>query len=121
MLGTFFLIFTIILGMLVAANSLTSPPLLPYGTLHLVAYTHMALLGFVLNTIMGALSHLIPMTLAVRRVANAKKRGPYLDRLTAMMDRWRTVQIGGLSSAPWDWGSSRLSPGTSRSPRRLFT
>jgi hypothetical protein len=97
MLGTFFLIFTIILGMLVAANSLTSPPLLPYGTLHLVAYTHMALLGFVLNTIMGALSHLIPITLAVRRVPSTKKRGPYLDRLTAIMDRWRTVQIGGLS------------------------
>jgi hypothetical protein len=97
LLGTFFLLFTIILGMLVAANSLTTPPVMPYGTLHLVAYTHMALLGFVLNTIMGALSHLIPITLAVRRVPSSKKRGAYLDRLTAVMDRWRTVQIGGLS------------------------
>jgi hypothetical protein len=97
LLGTFFLLFTVILGILVAANSLSTPPLMPYGTLHLVAYTHMALLGFVVNTIMGALSHLLPIALAVRRVPSNKKRGPYLDRLTAVMDRWRTLQIGGLS------------------------
>ena len=97
LIGTFFLLVTIVLGMLVAANSLTTPPKMPYGTLHLVAYTHMALIGFVLNTIMGALSHLLPITLAVRRVPSAKKRGAYLERLTAIMDRWRTVQIGGLS------------------------
>jgi hypothetical protein len=97
LIGTFFLLFTIILGVLVAANSLSTPPTMPYGTLHLVAYTHMALIGFVLNTIMGALSHLIPITLAVRRVPSNKKRGAYLNHLTAIMDRWRTVQIGGLS------------------------
>lgn len=97
LLGTFFLLFTVILGILVAANSLSTPPLMPYGTLHLVAYTHMALVGFVVNTIMGALSHLVPVTLAVSRVPSNKKRGPYLDRLTAIMNRWRTVQIGGLS------------------------
>ena len=97
LLGTFFLLFTIILGILVAANSLSNPPLMPYGTLHLVAYTHMALVGFMVNTIMGALSHLIPVTLTVSRVKSNNKRGPYLDQLTAIMDRWRTVQIGGLS------------------------
>ncbi len=97
LLGTFFLLFTIILGILVAANSLSNPPFMPYGTLHLVAYTHMALVGFVVNTIMGALSHLIPITLAVSRVTSHKKRGLYLEQLTTIMDRWRTVQIGGLS------------------------
>jgi hypothetical protein len=97
LIGTFFLLFTIILGVLVGANSLSNPPLMPYGTLHLVAYTHMMLVGFVVNTIMGALSHLIPVTLAVSRVPSNKKRGPYLDQLTTIMDRWRTVQIGGLS------------------------
>lgn len=96
LIGTFFLQFTIVLGILVAANSLSNPPRMPYGTLHLVAYTHTALIGFVLNTIMGALSHLIPITLAVSRVPSNKKRGPYLDRLTTIMDRRRTVQIGGL-------------------------
>jgi len=97
LLGTFFLLLTVILGMLVAANSASTPPFMPYGTLHLVAYTHMALVGFVVNTIMGALSHLLPVALAFNRVPSNKKRGPYLDRLTAIMDRWRTVQIGGLS------------------------
>jgi hypothetical protein len=97
LIGTFFLWLTILLGILVAANSLSTPPLMPYGTLHLVAYTHMALVGFIVNTIVGALSHLLPITLAVRRVPSNKKRGPYLDQLSAIMDRWRTVQIGGLS------------------------
>lgn len=97
LIGTFFLLFTIILGVLVGTNRLSNPPLMPYGTLHLVAYTHMMLVGFVVNTIMGALSHLIPITLTVSRVPSNKKRGPYLDRLTTIMDRWRTAQISGLS------------------------
>jgi len=97
LLGTFFLLFTIILGILVGANSLATPPVMPYGTLHLIAYTHMMLVGFVVNTIMGALSHLITITLAISRVPSKKKRGAYLNHLTAIMDRWRTVQIGGLS------------------------
>ncbi|MGQ0666242.1 MAG: hypothetical protein ACT4O4_04335 [Nitrospiraceae bacterium] len=97
LVGTFFLLSTIVMGALVGMNSLTNPPLLPYGTLHLIAYTHLALVGFMVQTIMGALSHLIPMTLAASRVPSNKKRGPYLERLTAIMDRWRPIQIGGLS------------------------
>jgi hypothetical protein len=30
-------------------------------------------------------------------VASNKKRGPYLDRLTGIMNRWRIVQVAGLS------------------------
>jgi hypothetical protein len=97
LIGLFFLLFTIVLGMLVGVNSLSSPPVMPFGTLHLIAYTHMALLGFILQTSMGVLSHLIPVTLAARRVPNSKKRGPYLDWLTTIIDRWRTIQVGGLS------------------------
>jgi hypothetical protein len=97
LIGLFFLLFTIVLGMLVGVNSLSSPPVMPFGTLHLIAYTHMALLGFILQTSMGVLSHLIPVTLAASRVPNSKKRGPYLDWLTRIMDRWRTIQVGGLS------------------------
>lgn len=97
LIGVFFLLFAIVLGILVGVNSLSSPPVMPFGTLHLVAYTHMALLGFMLQTSMGVLSHLIPVTLAASRVPSSKKRGPYLDWLTTIMDRWRTVQIGGLS------------------------
>ena len=97
LVGTFFLLFTIVLGILVGVNSLSSPPVMPFGTLHLIAYTHMALLGFMLQTSMGVLSHLIPITLATSRVPSSKKRGPYLEWLNTTMDRWRAVQIGGLS------------------------
>jgi hypothetical protein len=96
LIGTFFLQLTIVLGILVGANSLSGLPYLSYGSLHLVAYTHMALVGFVLQTILGALSHLVPITLAVSRIENAKGRGPYLQQLTAIIDRWRTIQLGGL-------------------------
>ena len=97
LLGTVFLFLAILLGMLVGANSLSTPPVMPYGTLHLIAYTHVMLLGFVVNTIMGALSHLMPITLAIRRVPGSKKRSAYLDHLTTIIDRWRTLQVGGMS------------------------
>jgi hypothetical protein len=97
LVSTVFLLFTIILGVLVGANSLSSPPRLPYGSLHLVAYTHMAFVGFIVNAIMGACSYLIPITIATDRIPNTKKRGPYLDQLNAIMNRWSTVQIGTLS------------------------
>jgi hypothetical protein len=97
LIGTFFLLLTIVLGILVGVNNLSSPSLMPFGSLHLIAYTHMALVGFVLQTIMGALSYLVPLTLAVSRVPNTKKRGPYLDLLTQLIDRWRTIQVAGLS------------------------
>ena len=97
LVSTFFLLFTIILGVLVGANSLSSPPLLPYGRLHLVAYTHMTFVGFIVNAIMGACSYFIPITLAVHRVPNTKKRGPYRDQLNMIMNRWSTVQIAALS------------------------
>ncbi len=95
--GTFFLVLAIVLGMLVGVNYLWDPPALPFGSLHLMAYTHMALVGFVFQTIWGAMSHLVPVTLAVSRIPSNKKRAPYLDRLTAIVDRWRVLQIGGLS------------------------
>ena len=97
LVATCFLVLAIIMGVLVGVNSLWNPPALPFGTLHLVAYTHMALVGFVFQTIIGALSHLVPVTLAVRRVASQKKRPSYLDQLTQIVNRWRAVQIGALS------------------------
>lgn len=97
MTATFFLVLSVFMGLLVAANYLGEHPFLPFGTLHLVAYTHTALVGFVMQTIFGALSHLVPVTLAVQRVASNKKRGHYLDRLTGIMNRWRIVQVAGLS------------------------
>jgi len=97
LIGTFFFLFTITLGILVGANSLSHPPMIPYGTLHIAAYTHMAFLGFLLNSAIGALSHLVPLLLSMSRVPSNKKRVPYQERLTMIMDRWRAIQIGGLS------------------------
>ena len=97
LLGTFFFLFTIVLGILMGVNNLSTPPMMPYGTLHLIAYTHMALVGFIVNTAMGVLSHQIPVTLAATRVSSNKKRGPYHERLSTIMNSWRAVQIGGLS------------------------
>ncbi|MCP9447524.1 MAG: hypothetical protein NNA22_08145 [Nitrospira sp.] len=97
LIGTFFLLLTIILGVLVGINSLSTPPVMPIGTLHVVAYTHMTFIGFIVNTAMGFLCHQIPVLLAASRVSSNKKRAPYQQRLTTIMDRWRAVQIGSLN------------------------
>ncbi|MDR4462998.1 MAG: cbb3-type cytochrome c oxidase subunit I [Nitrospira sp.] len=97
LVSTFFLLFTVLLGILIGANNLSSPPRLPYGTLHLVAYTHMAFVGFIMNAMIGACSHLLPNALAARRVAGHKKRALYCDQLTTIMNRGRSLQVATLS------------------------
>lgn len=97
LLATLFLLLGAITGVLVAVNELWTPSRVPFGTLHLVAYTHLALVGFVLQTVFGALSHLLPIMLAVWRVKSNKKRGPYLAELTGLVEQWRTIQVGTLS------------------------
>jgi hypothetical protein len=92
-----FLFFTTLTALFVGANYLTDPPTFPIGSLHVVAYTHMALLGFMINAALGALSHGIPILLAEDRVPNNKRRGPYLSRLVNVMDRWRAIQLIGIS------------------------
>jgi len=97
LLATFFLLLTVVAGILVGINALWDPPAMPFGTLHLVAYTHLAFIGFIAQTIIGALSHLLPVSLAVQRVESKKKRGPYLEELTRLVEQWRSVQVGALS------------------------
>jgi len=97
LLATFYLVLAVAAGILVSVNSLWDPPYVPFGKLHLVAYTHLALVGFVTQTIIGALSHLLPVILAVRRVKSNKKRGPYLAELTAIVEQWRVLQVGALN------------------------
>jgi len=97
LIATFFLVLMMIMGVLVGANFLPQLPVLTFGSLHLAAYTHMALIGFILQTVLGALSHGIPEILATSRIASRKKQGPYRDQLAAIMDRWRAVQLTGLS------------------------
>ncbi|MBM4123521.1 MAG: cbb3-type cytochrome c oxidase subunit I [Nitrospira sp.] len=97
MMATLFLVIATSAGLFVAVNASWTPPLMPFGTLHLVAYTHLALVGFILQTIVGALSHLLPINLALHRVKSNKKRGPYLAELAALAERWRPLQVGALS------------------------
>lgn len=97
LLATFFFLLTMPMGLLIGANFLPEQSILPIGSLHLAAYTHVAMIGFMLHTICGALSYGIPLLLAESRVPNQKKRAPYREQLDAIMDRWRTIQLAGLS------------------------
>jgi hypothetical protein len=104
LLATFFLVLMMIMGVLVGANVLPQPPVLPFGSLHLAAYTHMALIGFILQTVFGALSYGIPAILAADRTMNRKKQELYREQLAAIMDQWRTVQLSGLSFGTMGFG-----------------
>lgn len=104
LVATFFLVLMMIMGVLVGANFLPQLPVLTFGSLHLAAYTHMALIGFILQTVLGALSHGIPEIVATSRIASRKKLGPYRDQLAAIMDRWRAVQLTGLSFGTMGFG-----------------
>ena len=104
LVATLFLVLMMIMGVLVGANYFPLSPMLPFGSLHLAAYTHMALIGFILQTVLGALSYGIPEILATSRIASRKKQGPYRDQLAAIMDRGRTVQLTGLSLGAMGFG-----------------
>ena len=97
LVATMFLAITIITGTLVSVNALWDPPKLPFGTLHLSAYTHLAFIGFIMQAAFGALSYLLPVSLAVSRIPNSHTRALYLDGLCTRMNRWRALQVGTLS------------------------
>jgi len=97
LVSMFFLLLSAILGIAVGINSLWHPPPVPYGTLHIIAYTHTAFIGFLLQGLFGGLSYFLPIWLAQLRVASNKKRPAYIEILTDIMNRWRAVQIFSLS------------------------
>jgi hypothetical protein len=68
-------------------------PLFPFGSLHLVAYTHLAFLGFFAQTLFAGLMVLLPEILASRRLLSAKKRGPYLASFSPVTERWHALQV----------------------------
>ena len=95
--GTGWLALTVIVGIFLAWNGSTEPPAYSIGTAHLMSYSHMAFIGFIFQTIIGALSHLLPVILVLTRVNSQNKRRPYLTRLTAQAERWKWIQIGALN------------------------
>ena len=96
LIGIFFLLLATVTGLAMAANYVPTPPFLPMGLLHLVAYTHLAFIGFMVQSVCGALSYSLPIVLAVSREPNSKKRESYRARLDAIMNRWRAVQLGAM-------------------------
>lgn len=92
-----FLLIMICIGMALGINVLWTPPALPYGTLHLVAYTHTAFLGFFLQAVVGGLSYALPPLLAAQRVPHQKKRLAYRDVVDQVMNRWRALQVASVS------------------------
>ena len=92
-----FLLIMTCIGMALGINVLSTPPALPYGTLHLVAYTHTAFLGFFLQAVVGGLSYALPPLIAAQRVPHQKKRGAYRDVLEQVMNRWRAGQVATIS------------------------
>lgn len=97
LLATLFLLLSVISGILVSVNYLWDPPAVPFGTLHLAAYTHLALVGFLVQTTIGGLSYLLPAILAIIRTKSSKKRKPYLAELSIIAERWRAIQVGSLA------------------------
>lgn len=95
--GLCFLLIMTCIGMALGVNVLWTPPVMPYGTLHLVAYTHTAFLGFLLQAMVGGLSYALPPLLAAQRVPNQKKRGAYRESLEHIMTRWRAAQVATVS------------------------
>ena len=97
LLGAFFLLLATATGLAMGANYLSNPPFLPIGTLHIVAYTHLAFIGFLMQVIYGSLSYMVPDLLTTTRVQNHAKQEAYRSQLDGIMNRWRTVQLAGLS------------------------
>ncbi|HET9845971.1 MAG TPA: hypothetical protein VFQ02_09475 [Nitrospira sp.] len=97
LIGACFLFLTTVAGLAMAANYLRTPPVMPIGSLHLVAYTHLAFIGFMAQVVCGSLSTGVPAILAVTRVPNSKKREAYRAQLDGVMNRWRTIQLAGMS------------------------
>ncbi|HTL62474.1 MAG TPA: hypothetical protein VL261_12570 [Nitrospira sp.] len=95
--GVFFLVLVTAAGVGMAANYLSNPPLLPIGSLHLMAYTHLAFIGFMTQVVCGGVSFVVPEVLARTRVPNTAKREVYRATLDAIMNRWRAFQLIGMS------------------------
>jgi hypothetical protein len=97
LLATFYLVVAIACGILVSVNALENPPFVPFGSLHLAAYTHLAFIGFMLLSLLGALTDLLPSLAAEERIKSHKKRGAYEAALAALIGRWSALQLWMLS------------------------
>jgi len=93
LLATFYLIIAVACGILVSANALEQPPFVPFGSLHLAAYTHLAFIGFILLSLLGALTEVLPALVAEERMRSNTRRGPYEAALAGIIGRWSRLQL----------------------------
>ncbi len=91
LLGTPYLLFTFIAGIALAAGLVPSKP--P----DLAAYTHIAMLGFLLQTIMGALTFLLPLLGSLAVTSVPIKRMPLVQEMERKMNRFALLQILGTN------------------------
>lgn len=97
LLATFYLVVAVACGILVSVNALEHPPFVPFGSLHLAAYTHLAFIGFMLLSLLGAMTDLLPSLVAEERTRSNKKRAAYEAALTRIAGRWSPLQLWMLS------------------------
>ena len=97
LIATFYLVVAITCGILVSVNAMENPPFVPFGSLHLAAYTHLAFIGFMVLSLLGAMTDLLPSLVAEERARSNKKRGPYEAALTGIIGRWSRLQLWMLS------------------------
>lgn len=97
LLATFYLIVAIACGVLVSINLLEHPPVVPFGYLHLAAYTHLAFLGFIVLSLLGALTDLLPTLVAEDRTRSHKQREPFEAALAQILARRSSMQLWTLS------------------------
>jgi hypothetical protein len=97
LIGISFLLLAAAAGVAMGTNYLRNPPFLPIGSLHVVAYTHLAFIGCMMQVVCGSLSFYVPSILTVTRVPNTKKRDAYRAQLDNVMNRWRAAQLTGMS------------------------
>jgi hypothetical protein len=95
--AAFYLIVAVASGLAVTVNLFEQPPFVPFGPLHLAAYTHLAFIGFILLSLLGTLTDLLPPLAAEERMRRDKERGPYAARLARILGQWTRFQLWTIS------------------------
>ncbi|MFO0774237.1 MAG: hypothetical protein U0172_06205 [Nitrospiraceae bacterium] len=90
-----FLLLTALLGVLVGVNTWYEPHVFPFGTLHLIGYTHTTFLGALLTGILGACLTWLPDLLA-DRTASAKHRDEQRTAIAARLARGTGLTMGAV-------------------------
>ncbi|RMH08317.1 MAG: hypothetical protein D6704_03310 [Nitrospirae bacterium] len=87
------LLMMVVSGLLLAVNLQWTPPPVRVGQLHLLAYSHVFFIGFVLQSAFGLVMVALPLMISKRHVKHHKKRRLFHAALVTRMERWSTLQL----------------------------